>query len=157
MAAKIAAAAELFPADVIFVHRDADREEPEKRREGIANAIETIEEHRPTRWIPVIPVRMTEAWLLVSEGALRAASGNPNGRAPLQLPPLRDLEGVANPKEVLKTLLLEASELSGRRRKKFNFPACRSQVPDSLEDWEVLLQVPSAKALYDHIGGLDFL
>ena len=95
-------------------------------------------------------------WLLVSESALRGASGNPNGRNPLQLPPMRDLEKIPDPKEVLRDLLVEASGLSGRRRKQINFFAQRARVPDFLENWEPLLRLPSAQQLHNEIAALTF-
>jgi hypothetical protein len=99
---------------------------------------------------------MTEAWLLVSEMALRGASGNPNGRIPLQFPSRRDLERIPDPKSILQTLLMEASGLTGRRRKKFNFSIQRARIPDFLDDWETLLSLSSAKTLYDEIATLAF-
>ena len=141
LARRIAAAGELFPADVIFIHRDADREPPANRRQEISDAIESLPD---------------EAWLLVSESALRAASGNRSGRTPLGLPPLFDLETIPDPKRLLQSLLVDASELSGRRRKKFNFPSSRLRIPDFVEDWEILLHLPSAKALFDEVGSLEF-
>jgi hypothetical protein len=154
---KIATASELFPADVIFIHRDSDREPPEARRKEITDAIASLRESPPWHWIPVIPVRMTEAWLLVSETALRSASGNPNGRTSLQLPPLRDLETIPDPKNVLQNLLVDGSGLTGRRRKKFNFSAQRARIPDFFENWETLLRLSSAKQLYDEISALKFV
>lgn len=153
---KISTASQLFPTDVIFIHRDADRESPLVRRQEISEAFHSLQERPARHWVPVIPVRMTEAWLLVSESALRGASGNPNGRIPLQLPPWRDLETIPDPKEMLQTLLVEASERSGRRRKKFNFPAQRARIPDFLENWETLLRLPSARQLDEEIAALDF-
>lgn len=153
---KIATASDLFPADVIFIHRDADRESPSKRRDEIAEALRMLPTRPARHCVPVIPVRMTEAWLLISESALRSASGNPGGRKPLSLPPVSKLESVADPKQLLQDLLLEASELTGRRRKKFSFPEVRARIPDFLEDFETLLRLPSAKELFDEIAALDF-
>lgn len=156
LAAKISATCDLFPADVIFIHRDADRDSPADRRQEIVGAIESLSGNPVQRWVPVIPVRMTEAWLLVSEIALRSAAGNPRGRDGLNLPPLGRLESVADPKELLENLLTEASGLSGRKRKKFSFPAARARIPDFLEDWESLLSLPSARQLDDEIAALSF-
>ena len=153
---KIATASELFPADIIFIHRDSDREHPENRRKEITEAVASLRESPARHCIPVIPIRMTEAWLLVSETALRCASGNPNGRHPLQLPPWRDLETIRDPKVVLQNLLVDASGLSGRRRRKFNFSAQRARIPDFFEGWEILLNLSSAKQLYDEIAALSF-
>ena len=41
---KIATASELFPADVIFIHRDSDRESPSNRRREISDAIDSLRE-----------------------------------------------------------------------------------------------------------------
>lgn len=153
---KIVIASHLFPADVIFIHRDADRASPLERRQEIASAMQALPEPSALCWLPVVPVRMTEAWLLVSETALRGASGNPNGRNPLRLPLMRDLETIPDPKEVLRDLLVEASGLSGRRRKQMNFPALRARVPDFLDSWEHLLRLPSAKQLNSEIERLAF-
>lgn len=153
---KIATAADLFPADVIFIHRDSDRENPSARRQEISDAILSLPASPARHWVPVIPVRMTEAWLLVSENALRGASGNPNGRNPLQFPAFRDLEKIPDPKSILQGLLIEASGLCGRRRKKINLSTQRARIPDFIEDWETLLSLPSAKRLDDEIAALSF-
>jgi hypothetical protein len=142
LAEKISVTCDLFPAEVIFIHRDADRTTPENRRQEIGGAIKSLSPNSVPRWVPVIPVRMTESWLLVSEIALRSAAGNANGCGRLSLPPLGSFESVPDPKDLLQNLLTEASGLSGRRRKKFSFPAARARIPDFLEDWETLLRLP---------------
>lgn len=153
---RIAAAAEFFPADVLFVHRDAERESPDRRREEVGQAVEALPAAGRPRSVPVVPVRMTEAWLLISEAAIRRAAGNPNGRVRLALPARNRLESLPDPKAILETLLVNASELHGRRRKKFQFSTHRSRVPDFVDDWEVLLELPSARRVYDEIGDLSF-
>lgn len=50
------------------------------------------------RVVPVIPGRMTEAWLRLDEAAIRRVAGNPNGRTKLGLPKLHEVESVADPK-----------------------------------------------------------
>src|SRR5580658_2127460 len=57
---RLRAALDLYPCDVLFVHRDAEAQPPELRRQEIATALRQT----PIRHIPVVPVRMTEAWLL---------------------------------------------------------------------------------------------
>lgn len=152
---RIAAACEFFPSDLLFVHRDSEGDPPEQRFAEIEDAVEKVTAAGSLRWTPVIPVRMTEAWLLISEDAIRGAAGNPNGRARLQIPPLSKLEELPDPKKLLETLLVEASELSGRRRKKFLFARHRARVPDFIHDWSPLLTLCSAKALHDHLGALE--
>jgi len=156
LAEKISITCDLFPAEVIFIHRDADRDPPANRRQKIADAIESLSGNPVRRWVPVIPVRMTEAWLMVSEIALRSAAGNPQGRNRLDLPSLGKLESVPDPKGLLENLLTEASGHSGRKRKKFSFPAARARIPDFLENWETLLRLPSARQLDEEIAALSF-
>lgn len=116
LADKIRTASSLFPADVVFVHRDADNETPIKRRQEIADAVNSIGEQHLSHLVPVVPIRMTEAWLLISEQALRAAAGNPNGKNRLNCPKISTLENIPDPKKLLKELLVEASGLSGRTK-----------------------------------------
>jgi hypothetical protein len=75
--------------------------------------------------------------------AMRRASGNPNGS--LTLPRTSDVEGVADPKEVLKQALLTASELTGRRRekKKGEFPRMRARTAELIADFGPLAAVPA--------------
>jgi len=79
---RIIAALELYPCDLLFVHRDAEREPFENRHTEIERAL--LEVARQEVSLPsavcVIPVRMHEAWLLFNEWAIRMAAGNPRGR-----------------------------------------------------------------------------
>ena len=69
-------AVECYPCSILFVHRDAEREPFENRMREIELAADEAKiRHR----VPVIPVRMTEAWLLLEIGAIRTAADNPNG------------------------------------------------------------------------------
>jgi len=152
---KVATACELFPADVLFIHRDSDREAPQKRKDEISDAIAQLANDALPKWVPVIPVRMTESWLLISETALRAASGNPQGNHGLSLPPIVRLESIPDPKKLLIDLLREASGLTGRRLKKFHYQTARARIPDFFESFERLLALTSAKAVDDEVAGLS--
>ena len=98
--------------------------------------------------VPVVPVRMTEAWLLVDEPAIRRVAGNPNGRCALDLPQVSKVETIADPKKLLKQVLATASELSGRRLKRFNdrFPENRRQLLQRLDTDGPVTQLPSWQA-----------
>lgn len=106
--------AEGIPADLVFVHRDADRARPDDRRSEIFDAAAACDIVAPV--VPVIPVQELEAWLLTDEQALRRIVGRPHGRAGLGLPPLAAIERTVSPKERLRDALLAASEATGRRR-----------------------------------------
>jgi len=100
------------------VHRDAEGETLERRVIEIKGVVADL----PDPLVPVVPVRMQEAWLLIDEPALRCAAGNPNGVINLDMPAIDRLEGIPNPKQVLHELLLDASELTGRRRTDLYYP-----------------------------------
>ncbi len=131
---RIAAALDLYPCDVLFVHRDAETEPLDRRIAEIEAAVAGL--RNPL--IPVVPVHMQEAWLLIDEFALRRAAGNPNGQVSLKMPAIDRLEDIADPKRLLQKLLLDASELSGRRRKKFNPARQAMRLGELIEDYSPL-------------------
>ena len=116
LADKIIYSLDLFPCDVLFVHRDAEREPLAVRVEEIDKAVrQTTSKYH----VPIVPVRMTEAWLLADESAIRCASGNPNGTKQLTMPRLDKLENIPDPKKKLHDLLEIASDKRGRRLEQF--------------------------------------
>ncbi len=96
------------------MHRDADNAGHAVRREEIIGAVSSL--GVPSALIPAIPVRMTEAWLLLDEAAIRQVTGNPRGRMNLNLPKRHEVESLADPKDFLRSCLLTASGEAGRRR-----------------------------------------
>lgn len=115
--------------DILFVHRDAERLTRDERKREIPVG---------PRIVPVVPVRMTEAWLLIDEQAIRLAAGNPNGRAPLGLPHPNRLEAVADPKATLYAALVRASGFAGRRRQQFHRGAASRRVAENISDFTPL-------------------
>ena len=103
--------------DVLFVHRDADAAGHEERSREIAEASRIVE--LEVDRVTVIPVRTTEAWILLDEAAIRRVAGNPGGRQPLDLPRPSRVEDVPNPKAVLESALVAACGHQGHRLKKF--------------------------------------
>ena len=146
-AARLKTAFDLYPCDVLFVHRDAESQSPELRREEIANALKQTS----IRHVPVVPVRMTEAWLLADEMAIRSAAGNPNGNENLDLPDIRRLEALPDPKTVLHEALTKASGLNARRRSRFSVRQRVSWIPNSIDDYSHLLVLRAFRALQEDI------
>ena len=101
--------------DLVIVHRDADNAGWQARYHEISNAVAGVSPG--SLMIPIIPISMTEAWLLLDEGKIRFVSGKPSGKSRLKLPKVHEVEGVSDPKDLLKEALLTASESTGRRRK----------------------------------------
>lgn len=132
---RIRQAVELYPADLLFVHRDAEGEPHEKRVSEIWKACpEPLQSHV----VPVVPIRMQEAWLLISEPAIRSAAGNPRGRVKLPLPHRSSLETLPDPKATLYGALRIASELSGRHLNRFNVAAAAYRVSELIQDYSEL-------------------
>jgi hypothetical protein len=138
---------QLAPCDLLFVHRDAEKEPRENRINEIHTSLKTIQAHVTVPVICVIPVRMLEAWLLFDEVAIRKAAGNPGGKCQLNLPNLRRLEEIADPKNELHSVLQQASELTGRRLKKFNVYEKIFRVADLITDFSPLHQLSAFQAL----------
>jgi len=66
--------------------------------------------YRTVEVVPAVPVRMTEAWLLFDEAAIRRAAGCPNGSMPLELPSLKTSEDIPDPKTILHEALRKGQQ-----------------------------------------------
>lgn len=150
---RIPAAVDLYPCDLLFVHRDAEREPRESRVSEIQQALETLSSF-PTPVACVVPVRMQEAWLLFDEAAIRAAAGNPNGRMLLHLPSWKEVESLPDPKETLNELLKRASGLTGRRLRQLNLPGCARRVAQFIDDFSPLERLSAFAALGEELAAL---
>ena len=117
LANRMKAALENYPCDLLFVHRDAEAQPWEYRVAEIKKAAASLTvEHR---WVPVVPIKMTEAWLLLDEAAIRMAADCPTGTTPLALPKAQAIETRADPKAVIREALSKASGKKGRRMRRF--------------------------------------
>ncbi len=125
--------------DLLFIHRDAEHYQdsvaagPQKRYDEIREGIH--HSGYSGVYVPIVPVRMTEAWLLGDVAAIRRVAGKPKGQQPLGLPSVGRLEEIADAKELLRKALLMAGTPKGRRRsKQFNadFGNFRRQLLENL-------------------------
>ncbi|MGI9002133.1 MAG: hypothetical protein ACR2GH_10740 [Pseudonocardia sp.] len=129
--------------DVVVVHRDADGAGQRARFDEISDAVAATE--ISSHLVPIIPVRMTEAWLLLDEQAIRTVAGNPRGRTTLSLPRHHEVEGVYDPKAVLRQAVLEAASVTGRRRDRLDrrFSENRRQLLERLDPHGPVSRLPS--------------
>ena len=150
---KVRKAIELYPCDLLFIHRDAEAQVPELRSNEINQAVQQL-------WLTgvgrvphvcVVPVRMQEAWLLINETAIRHVSGNPNGQAELDIPNTADLEDLTDPKQTLYDLIKAASGLSHRRLRKLSLSQARLQLAGWIEDYSALRQLPAFGRLEEEL------
>lgn len=137
-------AIDYYPCHILFVHRDAERPDAaELRAEEILQACANLAEHGSgLMTVCVIPVRMTEAWLLIDEAAIRRAAGNPQGRQALELPSFQHMERI-HAKDTLHRALRDASELTGRKAKKLEVTRAVHAVADFINDYGPLNRLPS--------------
>jgi hypothetical protein len=140
--------------DIVFVHRDADTRDPTHRRLEVSKAVQATGCQIP--WIAVVPIQELEAWLILDEAEIRRVAGKPSGRRPLDLPKVSAVEGTANPKEILKHALVEAGELTGRRRERENraFGQRRRTLLDRLDIDGPVCQLSGWRQLTDDIDQL---
>lgn len=154
---RIEKAIDFYPCDILFIHRDAEGESREFREHEIDLAF--ISANLSDSTIPhicVVPVRMQEAWLLFDEGAIRKASGNPNGRVQLDLPRPQRIENLSDPKYKLRELLLTASGKSGRHLDKVERHLSQHihRVPENINDFSPLRDLPAFQALENQVRGI---
>lgn len=140
---KVQLSVELYPCDLLFVHRDAEAQRPADRLGEIAVAVQTIRPPVRVPFVRVVPVRMMEAWLLFDETSIRLAAGNPNGTEPLPLPRLRHVENIPNPKGHLHELIRSVSGLGAHRRKRLNVSRLVYRIADLVDDFSPLEEVPA--------------
>ena len=152
LAERIDRSVELFPCELLFVHRDAERATIEHR---VAEIRRAVRKTSVATWpmVCVVPVRMQEAWLLIDENALRGAAGNPNGKEPLDLPRIETLEGLPDPKRTLHELLRQASGLQGRRLRRFNERLSGQRVAELIEDFRPLYRLLAFQRLSADVAG----
>lgn len=145
---RLRVALDLYPCDLLFVHRDAEREPRSHRVAEIQRALELLPaQTQPPQAVCVVPVRMQEAWLLFDEAAIKYAAGNGAFRGSLDLPPLRELESLPDPKTTLYDALRRASNLRGRRLHTFPVSQRARRVAELIDDFSPLRALPAFSAL----------
>ena len=147
--ARVQSAVDYYPCDILFIHRDAERDTHASRKAEIAQATDPLD---LPQTVHVIPVRMQEAWLLVDEAAIRKAAGNPRGRMRLDLPKVPQLESVSDPKAILTQALRDASGLSGRRLQRLDVGDAASRVADLISTFAPLRQLAAFRAMEQEVA-----
>ena len=154
LAERIIAALQLYPCNLLCIHRDAERESFDLRHAEIERALNEIahkHDDLPAA-VCVVPVRMQEAWLLFDEIAIRTAAGNPRGRQDIQLPRMTDVERLPDPKETLRQAIRVASGLNGRRLHRLEFSTQR--VAELIDDFSPLRALPAFQMLEQELKQL---
>jgi hypothetical protein len=141
LSVRLKRAESLYDPDLIICHRDAEQATLAQRIQEIVQAKNQGDVAKTV--IPAVPVRMIESWLLFNENAIRAAANNKNGQTPLEIPPLKRLENLPDPKEALFTALKTASGLPPNRLRKFEEHKARARVTTHLDSFAPLRTLES--------------
>ena len=133
-------------AILIFLHRDSESLTLDER----LGEFEPVERQDV---VPVVPVRMSEAWLLFDSSAIARAAGS---RTPqVAVPPVGQLENIVNPKELLDDLLFRAAGApTGRRGRNFRRSIARRRVSvaDHIEDYGPLENLAAFRRFQDSLA-----
>lgn len=122
---------------LVFVHRDAENTTLDAR----------LQEFQPLLRqdvVPVVPVRMSESWLLFDGSAIAKAASSPS--SPVPVPVLAQIENIPNPKQRLDDLLFRAAGApTGRRGRTFRRSIVdrRISVAEYITDYSPLECVPA--------------
>lgn len=127
----------LYPCDLLIIHRDAEGQSNNRRTE-IANAVAGLNQ----TYVIAMPIKMTEAWLLCDQQAIRHAAGNVHGNASLGIPPISKIE-TCDAKIILFAALRAAADLGTHRLQKFNPEQRRHLVAEQLFDFTSLRRLSS--------------
>ena len=133
-------------AMLIFVHRDSENLPLADRLVEFDGII------RPNV-VPVVPVQMSEAWILFDGSAVARAAGSP--AAEVLVPRIGEIENMRNPKERLDELLfLAAGSPAGRRGKIFrrSIAQRRVSVAGYIADYSPLENVPAFRRFQDALA-----
>ena len=131
---------------LIFVHRDSENLSLQERSREFESVTRSDV-------VPVVPVRMSEAWILFDGTAVAKAAGSP---APhVSVPAIAEIESIGNPKDRLDELLLRtAGPPTGRRGRNFkrSIASRRVSVAEYISDYSPLEQLPAFRRFQDSLA-----
>ena len=133
-------------AMLIFAHRDSENATRDDRLEEFR-----VVERQDV--VPVIPVRMSESWLLFNGSAIAKAAGKPSSRVPV--PSVAQIEDIPDPKDRLDELLFDAAGApTGRRGRNFrrSIAARRASVAEYISDYSPLENLPAFRSFQQSLA-----
>ncbi len=131
---------------LVFVHRDSENLSLQER-------MREFEAVTRPNVVPVVPVQMSEAWILFDGAAVAKAAGSPSSRVPV--PAIGDIEGIRNPKERLDELLFRtAGSPTGRRGRNFKRSIVdrRVSVAEYISDYAPLRHLPAFRRFQESLA-----
>ena len=135
-------------AMLIFVHRDSEGLALEER----LKEFDTVD--RP-EVVPVVPVRMSESWILFDGSAIAQAAGSASALVPVTVPSIVQIENISAPKDRLDKLLFQAAGSPvGRRGRNFkrSIVQRRVSVAQYISDYSPLEHLPAFRSFQDSLA-----
>lgn len=148
---KVSKAKLYYPFDILFVHRDAESTSVRMIAQRSQEILDELLEQDFDKTICIVPIKMMETWLLIDKEAIKKAAGNRNYSGSINLPQLRILEKENQPKDLLHSLLREASGKRGRNLKKFNIDKSVHLVAENIEDFSPLRNLDAFKVFEEEL------
>ena len=133
-------------AMLIFVHRDSEGLALEERLQEF----DTVDRQDV---VPVVPVRMSESWILFDGSAIAQAAGSTSARVPA--PGIVQIENIPDPKDRLDELLFQAAGSPvGRRGRNFkrSIVQRRVSVAEYISDYRPLENLPAFRSFQDSLA-----
>jgi hypothetical protein len=131
---------------VICIHCDSDSPTMDSvLTNKIIPAIEAVKqlENACTNLVAIVPVQMTESWLMADFELLKSKIGTTKSNSDLGLPIKTDhIEKIGNPKDVIINAIKIAQEETSKRRRKVSISSIYSPISQELSI-EALLNLPS--------------
>jgi hypothetical protein len=127
-----------YPFDILFYHRDAESINNEIINLRIGEIKEQLEDVFHSKIICIVPIIMMESWLLLDETAIKKAAGNKNYKDKIDLPSVKTIETIKDPKLLLHNLLTKVSGLKSRQLKNFNVNKAVHLVAENILDFSSL-------------------
>lgn len=132
-------------AMLVFIHRDAEKLSLEERMREFDRVCRSDV-------VPVVPVRMSETWILFDGTAIARAAGSSS--YDVSVPRLSELEAIPDPKDLLDTLFITAAgSPSGRRGRNFRRSIIerRVSVASLISDYSPLEGLPAFRSFQHHL------
>lgn len=125
---------EKFGISVLAIHSDAGKDSYEERKQHkfvpAQQTLDTLEEDCCKLLVPIIPVRMIEAWMLADTDLLKSEMGTDKSNNVLGID--RNPESIADPKNVIEQAIKIATEDKPKRRQRLSISDLYSIVGDTI-------------------------
>ncbi len=140
---------------VICVHCDSDSPSIENVLQNSITpaftAVAQLEDTACKNLVALIPVQMTEAWMMADLNLLKEKIGTDKSNMDLGLPvKVNAIEGISDPKKVINDALRIAQQEQPKRRKKLSISQLYSPISQELSI-ELLEELPSYRLFLENV------